>query len=128
MLLYIYNSRMARKFQPKLSKLCTPSYLYFLISVLLLVILGVQNVINQDDNTFCIGMYECTSFNKLAVFLVHGIYILFWTFILDLMCKAGYTDLSWFIFLLPFLLFFIFFGLMIYNDLITKRKLSLKRI
>lgn len=119
---------MARRFQAKLSKLCTPSYLYFVISMILLCILGIQNIMNPDDSTFCIGMYECTSFNKVAVFAVQAIYILFWTFILDIMCKSGYTDLSWFIFLLPFLLFFIFFGLMIYADLSNKTKLSTKRI
>ena len=108
------------KYKPALSKLCTPSYLYFLISIILLCILGVQNIMNKDD-TFCIGMYECSTFNKITVFLLHGLYILFWTFILDLMCKSGYKQVSWFIFLLPLNLFFIFFGLMIYNDISLKR-------
>lgn len=104
----------------KFENLCTPSYLYFMISFILLVVLGVQNILHEDD-TFCIGPYACDAFSKITLFVLHAIYILFWTFILDLMCKAGYKELSWFIFLLPFLLFFILFGMLVLNDITFKR-------
>ena len=41
------------------------------------------------------------------------IYILFWTFILNSLCKAGYKEISWFLVLLPILLLFIILGLVI---------------
>tara|TARA_B100001063_G_C16775094_1_gene564634 strand:- start:556 stop:738 length:183 start_codon:yes stop_codon:yes gene_type:complete len=31
------------------------------------------------------------------------------------MCKAGYKELSWFIVLIPFVLFFVFFAMVVYK-------------
>ena len=53
--------------------------------------------------------------NKLIIFVLNFIYVLFWTFVLDLICKAGYSELSWFIVLIPILLFFLFFGIVMYK-------------
>jgi len=103
------------KHQFNLKKLCTPSFIYFIISLFGLVLLGLQNLTN-DDNSLCVGNYECTVGNKLLVFLINGIYILFWTFVLDLMCKAGYSELSWIIVLIPILLFFLFLGIIVYQN------------
>ena len=69
-----------------ISKLCTPSYLYFVISFILLLIMIVQNFLG-NDNTFCIGNYKCTIANKTIILTLNFIYIVFWTFILDLMCN-----------------------------------------
>jgi hypothetical protein len=35
------------------------------------------------------------------------LYVVFWTFILNALCSYGYYQLSWFLLLLPFILFFI---------------------
>lgn len=103
------------KYNINFKKLCTPSLLYFLISIIILFILGLQNVNNQD-NILCLGTYNCNVGSKILVFILHAIYILFWTFILDIICRAGYSELSWFIFLLPFLLFFLFFAIIIFKS------------
>ena len=95
-------------------KLCSPSMLYFVISLIALVLMGIQNL-SGNSEIFCLGNYQCNVGNKLIVFLLNAVYILFWTFILDLMCKAGYHELSWFIVLIPFILFFIFLGIIIYK-------------
>jgi hypothetical protein len=39
-------------------------------------------------------------------------YVLLWTWILNLICKAGVPGLSWFLLLLPFLLMFVMIGMM----------------
>lgn len=103
------------KYNFDLKNLCTPSMLYFVLSVIGLVILGIQNI-TGNDNTLCIGEFKCNVGNKMIVFLLNAIYILFWTFIFDLMCKSGYSSLSWFIVLIPILLYFIFLGLIIYSS------------
>ncbi len=108
------SSKPAFKYTPKLKNLCSPSMLYFVLSLVALVMIGIQNL-NGTDNTFCMGQYKCTVGSKIVVFLLHAIYILFWTFVLDLMCKAGYSELSWFLVLIPFLLMFLFVGILMYN-------------
>ena len=97
----------ARSFD--LRKLCTPATIYFVISLIFLIVMGLYNL-NETDR-LCLGDYSCYVGNNTMVFLLNAIYILFWTFILDLMCKNGYSSLSWFILLLPFLLSFIFLAL-----------------
>lgn len=41
-----------------------------------------------------------------VVFVMKIIYILFWTYILNLMCKDGHREISWFLVLIPFILLF----------------------
>ncbi len=88
-----------------LRKMCTPATLYFVVSLFFLIVLGLNNL--DDPNRLCLGNYSCYVGNNTMVFLLNAVYILFWTFILDLMCKSGYGSLSWFVLLLPFLITFI---------------------
>jgi len=111
---------MAKKFTNSfdLKKLCTPSLIYFMISALGMFIVGVQNL-NGSKNTLCLGAYKCGVTNKAFIFSLNMLYILFWTFVLDLFCKTGYSKLSWFIVVIPILLSFVFAGLFVYNTQIS---------
>lgn len=100
------NINSSTKDEPfNLLKMCTPATIYFVVSVVVMVLVGVQNL-NQNDS-LCIGDYSCYVGSNTLVFIVNGIYILFWSFVLDLFCKNGYKTLSWIILLLPFLLVFL---------------------
>ena len=94
------------KYNFKFKKICTPAFLYFVLSIISFVVLGLQNV-DGDDKKLCAGSYTCSVASKSVIFILHAIYIMFWTFVLDLMCKNGYEKISWLIVLLPILLFFI---------------------
>jgi len=50
------------------------------------------------------------------MFLFKALYILFWTFVLNAICKAGYKEVSWFMVLLPIILLFIIIGMVILNS------------
>lgn len=93
-----------------LRKLCTPATIYFVISLVFLIFMGLYNL--NDANRLCLGDYSCYVGNNTIIFILNAIYILFWTFILDLMCKSGYSSLSWFVLLLPFLLSFVILAYM----------------
>lgn len=94
-----------------LTQMCRPATIYFVISVIALIFVGLTNL--EENQLLCIGMYDCYVGNTTAAFIFNALYILFWTFILDLMCKYGYSKLSWFILLLPFIIIIItFLGLM----------------
>lgn len=92
-----------------LRDMCTPATIYFVISLVFLIILGVNNL--EDSDRLCLGDYSCYVGNNTLVFLLNAIYIVFWTFVLDLMCKNGYSTLSWFVLLFPFILSFIILAL-----------------
>jgi len=93
-----------------LRNLCTPSYVYLVISVIAVIIMAVQNVGNI--NTYCVGSLTCSVGSTALVFAIKILYILFWTWILNLICKAGVPQLAWFLVLLPFILFFILIAIM----------------
>ena len=90
--------------------LCTPAALYFVLSFISLAIMAIQNYGNTD--VYCVGQYECNVTSTIFIFILKAIYVLFWTWVLDLICKAGYTKVSWFIVLLPFILLFLLIGMM----------------
>lgn len=96
-----------------LQKLCTPAHVYFLISLVSLLIMAFQNLGNV--NKYCVGNYECTVTSTLGVFAVKMLYVVFWTWVLNTLCRAGYTRLSWFIFLFPFISMFVLIALMFLN-------------
>jgi hypothetical protein len=93
-----------------LKDLCTPSYVYLVISMIAVIIMAVQNYGNI--NTYCVGSLTCVVGSTALVFAIKILYILFWTWILNLICKAGVPQLAWFLVLLPFILFFILIALM----------------
>ena len=101
------NTSLRTKFN--LMQLCTPATIYFIISIVGLILLGASNLGNEDR--LCVGSYSCNVGSNTVVFVLNCIFILFWTFILDLMCKNGYSGLSWFILLLPFILTFMFLAM-----------------
>jgi hypothetical protein len=94
-----------------IKKLCTPAYVYLVISVIAIVALMFQNSGNVD--VYCIVNYECPVPNTALIFFVEFLYVAFWTFVLDSICKAGHKQFSWFLVLFPFILFFVLLGLMI---------------
>ena len=94
-----------------IKKLCTPAYVYLVISVIAIVALMFQNSGNVD--VYCIGNYECPVPNTALIFFVKFLYVAFWTFVLDSICKAGHKQFSWFLVLFPFVLFFVLLGLLI---------------
>jgi hypothetical protein len=105
-------------FPTKLSQLCTPAYIYFIISVLAIIVSAVQNMGNNKK--YSLGMFSCDVPSCLMIFVVKIIYILFWTWILNLICKDGHSGIAWFLVLLPFILLFVIMGsVMLYQK---KRK------
>jgi hypothetical protein len=90
-----------------LTNMCTPASIYFIISIIGIMLIGINNLDNSDK--LSIGTHDWYVGNNSIVFILNAGYILFWTFILDLMCKSGYSSLSWFVLLLPFIIMFITF-------------------
>jgi hypothetical protein len=70
-----------------ISDLCTPAFIYFAISFIYLVITSFKN------------------FNIITT-IVTLFFILLWSWLLNVLCRNGYSIISWLIIVLPFLLLF----------------------
>jgi hypothetical protein len=94
-----------------LKNLCTPSYVYLVVSMIALIVIGIQNLGNT--NVYCVGTYSCDVTNTALLFVIKLLYILFWTWVLNLICKAGAPGIAWFLVLLPILVFFLLISILL---------------
>lgn len=101
-------------FPKSLKELCTPAQIYFVISIVSLLLVLFQNLGNR--NSYHIGNFSCRVPDTMLVFIVKLIYILFWTWILNLICKDGHVGISWLLVLLPWILLFVIIGMIMLNQ------------
>ena len=85
-----------------------------LFHLFLFFVIAIQN--RKNDKKYCVGDYECDVSSTFIVFVIKIVYVLFWTWVLHLICRAGYTKLSWFIVLLPFILMFVLISLLLITN------------
>jgi H+/Cl- antiporter ClcA len=100
-------------FPKSLKELCTPAYVYFILSVIGIIASAIQNMGNKS--VYRMGMFSARVPSTILVFLVKIVYILFWTWILNLICKDGHKGIAWFLVLIPFILLFVIMGLVMVN-------------
>jgi hypothetical protein len=100
-------------FPKSLKELCSPAILYFTISMIGLIMILFQNLGNTDS--YNVGSFSCNVPNTAVLFIVQLIYVLFWTYVLNLICKDGHTTLSWLLVLLPWILLFVMMGIIMIN-------------
>ena len=101
------------KLPERLRKLCTPAFLYFSISMIAIILMIFQNYGNE--NKYCLGDYNCYTENLGLIFVGKIIYVLFWTFILNLICKDDNKPLAWLLVLVPYILLFVLIGAIMVN-------------
>ena len=87
----------------EIQKLCTPAYVYLIISIIIIVVMLVENIGHSDK--FCFAGYSCNVPNTTLLFIAKLVYVAFWTIVLNALCVAGYRKLSWFLVLLPLIVF-----------------------
>ncbi len=93
-----------------LRNLCTPASVYLFISLAAMIILVIQNYGFSD--TYCLGSFKCNVTSTTLIFVIKLLYVLFWTWILNLICGAGAPSIAWFLVLFPFILMFILLGVL----------------
>jgi hypothetical protein len=70
----------------------------------------IQNVGN--NRVYSLGSMSIPVPNTILVFIVKIVAILFWTWILNMMCKDGHKEIAWFLVLLPFVMLLFMVGTM----------------
>jgi hypothetical protein len=95
----------------KLRDLCPPAAFYFILSMVSLFVMALQNMGNK--NKYCLGSFSCRVSSVILIFSMKIVYILFWTWVLNLICKDGHKEISWLLVLFPFILMFVLLGLVL---------------
>jgi|LauGreDrversion4_2_1035121.scaffolds.fasta_scaffold56390_2 hypothetical protein len=99
--------------------LCSPAHFYLVVSMIAFVIMAIQNA--NNSYIYCVGSYTCNTTSVFSIFILKFIYIIFWTWILNIICKSGYTTVSWALVLIPYILFFILVALQFTNTFDSSR-------
>jgi RsiW-degrading membrane proteinase PrsW (M82 family) len=76
---------MAGNNKPSLPSLCSPALLYLFLGVFSLIGMIFSQV-------------------KATSIIIQGIFIFIWTWVLNYICRAGHTGISWFLVILPFVI------------------------
>ena len=109
------------KLEKTFKSLCSPARFYLGVSVFLVILILIQNLLNADSQELCVGVYKCDIPHIGLFFIIKLLYIAFWTCILNVLCAYGLKTLSWFLVLVPFLLFAIVLALIIFESVKSKR-------
>jgi len=88
----------------KIQSLCTPAFVFFIISVFSLFIMLFDNL--ENTNSYCFGNVSCNVANTSTIFIVEILFTVFWTWFLNFICSRGYANVAWFILLFPYILLF----------------------
>lgn len=88
----------------KIQSLCTPAFIFFILSVLSLFVMIFDNV--ENTHHYCFGNVSCNVANTSTIFIVEILFIVFWTWFLNAICSRGYVNIAWFILLFPYILLF----------------------
>jgi hypothetical protein len=75
-------------FGKKIKELCTPAQIYLGIAVFA-------------------AFFSLMRGARFGVVFIRMLFALFWTFVLGWLCKKGYTAISWFLVLLPYIILFL---------------------
>jgi hypothetical protein len=68
------------------SSYCTPAQVYLVFAIILLIVSSIKTK------------------PTIISIIIHTLYIVFWTLLLNFICSRGYVGVSWFILLLPFII------------------------
>ncbi len=97
-------------------KLCTPAQIYLIVSFILMVLsyfgmnaISQQITLNQANNSFLQSLNFTYQKDTKTSYVVQAVFIVLWTWVLSYLCNKGFSNLSWFLILMPWLLMFLAF-------------------
>lgn len=105
-------------------KLCPPAQIYLVVSVIMLVLsyFGLSSIsqqleMHQSSSPLLQSLNFTYQKDSRTSYVVQGVFIILWTWVLSYFCKSGYTSLSWFLVLLPWVLMFTAFFIYVINTI-----------
>ena len=105
-------------------KLCAPAQIYLVVSVVMLVLsyfglsaISQQLEVHQSSSPMIQSLNFTYQKESRTSYIVQGVFIVLWTWILSYLCNKGFSNLSWFLILLPWVLMFLAFFVYIIETL-----------
>jgi hypothetical protein len=105
-------------------KLCAPAQIYLIVAVIMLILsyfglsaISHQLTMHQSNSPLLQSLNFTYQKDSQTSYVVQGVFILIWTWVLSFFCKKGYTSLSWFLVLLPWVLMFLAFFMYVLNTI-----------
>jgi small-conductance mechanosensitive channel len=68
-----------------------------------------QITLNQSNNSFLQSLNFTYQKDTRTSYLIQAVFIVLWTWVLSYLCRKGFSSLSWFLVLLPWVLMFLAF-------------------
>ena len=97
-------------------KMCTPAQIYLIVSVVMMILsyfgmtaISQQLNMNQSIHPALNSLNFTYQKDSKTSYVVQGLFIVLWTWLLSYLCSKGYSELSWFLVLLPWILMFLAF-------------------
>jgi len=97
-------------------KMCTPAQIYLVVSVIMMILsyfgmtaISQQLTMNQGGHPALHSLNFTYQKDSKTSYVVQAVFIVLWTWLLSYLCNKGYSELSWFLVLLPWVLMFLAF-------------------
>ena len=97
-------------------KLCIPAQIYLIVSFILMVLsyfglnaISQQLTLNQSNSSFLQSLNFTYQKDARTSYVVQAVFIVLWTWVVSYLCNKGFSNLSWFLILLPWVLMFLAF-------------------
>ena len=90
--------------------LCLPSKIYLVISIIFLIVSYYHDLKTNDSEKVCLGNVKCAVKNKPAYYAFNVLFILLWSWLLNLLCRYGWMKTAWFILLFPYIIMILLIG------------------
>jgi hypothetical protein len=87
------------------NELCVPAILFLAVNFVGLLVIAIQNY--GSVTTYCVGNFACNISDIWIVFSMKVLYVLFWTWIINMFCHNDLEPVAWLLFLIPFLILFV---------------------
>lgn len=88
-----------------LNNICVPAQIYMAVSLFLIFVMLLYTYYGKI-NISCLGKLSCDTTNHFQ-FIIKIIFVLFWTWVLNIICKTYDESVSWAILLIPAAMFII---------------------
>ena len=100
--------------------LCKPAKFYLYLSIAGIVLSIIQNMRKFDNSNYKCGSFSVNVPSVMLIFAFKIVYVVFWTYVLNLLCKDNNVRLAWLLVLFPIILLFVILGMLLLTGGVNK--------